>query len=194
MPYRKPHLSMAGMMHLHIRGVDQRWIFKYDHFKQELLRRLEQESKKHDVTILAYVVMDNHYHFIVQSVCSSVSKMMQTLNRCYSAYFNSVNGRLGTLYEGRYHSHTISSAGWAVNRSLYLHLNPVLPGMCTMPEGYRWSSARAYLGMELPPPWLRMEPILRLLSPDLTRAQQQYRRALERASVLGLRRPDVQPD
>jgi hypothetical protein len=39
-------------------------------------------------------------------------------------------------------------------------LNPVRAGTVAAPEAYRWSSLRATLGLDPPPPWLTVEPIL----------------------------------
>ena len=181
MPYRHPRPDVAGMLHLHTRGVDKRWIFEFDHFKKELLRFIEEGSDEDGVEVIAYAIMDNHFHLIVKGLGRDVGKMMQVVKRRYSAYYNSIHDRTGTLYEGRYHSHPIMSAGWALNRSLYLHLNPVVPGICAKAEDYAWSSARAYLGLDSTPSWLRKDEILRMLSADMSRAHQLYQAAMRKA-------------
>lgn len=187
MPYRNPRPSVAGMLHLHTRGVDKRWIFEFDHFKKELLRFIGEESVRYAIDVIAYVVMDNHFHLIVRGLSRDVSRMMQIVKRRYSAYYNSIHERTGTLYEGRFHSHSIITSGWALNRSLYLHLNPVVPGICETPEDYEWSSARAYLGLDRAPSWLHPDQILRMLSTDVARARQLYLTAIRKARVEALK-------
>ena len=49
-----------------------------------------------------YVLMDNHYHLIVQIVETNLSRGMQWLQTSYSMGFNRRHGRVGPLVQGRF--------------------------------------------------------------------------------------------
>ena len=40
----------------------------------------------------------------------------------------------------------LESPGWVVQKINYIHFNPVKNGLVDVPEAYRYSSARQYLG------------------------------------------------
>ena len=51
-----------------------------------------------------------------------------------------------------------------VKVSRYIHVNPVAAGLVDAPQTWRWSSAKAYLGLEPPVAWLQTEHVLSMFS------------------------------
>ena len=51
---------------------------------------------------IAYVLMDNHYHLILETPRGNLLKVMHGLNGGYTGYFNRKYGRSGHLFQGRY--------------------------------------------------------------------------------------------
>jgi putative transposase len=64
---RGPHLGVeGGVYHVMARGVERRAIFRDDTDRQNFLRPLEAVADEGDVTLFAYVLMDNHFHVVAR--------------------------------------------------------------------------------------------------------------------------------
>ena len=182
-PLRK--LVSDGWYHVFGRGWERRRIFADDHDRRHFLELFEGLAKTYRFRIHAFVLMDNHWHGILQTPDANLSQGMQWFNTSYSAWFNARHGRVGSLWQGRYRDVLIEDSAWAYELSVYVHLNPLrLAGLGLdkrgrMMEGqgyreptgeqsterlqalrnYRWSSYRAYAGYCAPPSWLTTQAL-----------------------------------
>ncbi len=91
---------------------------------------------------------------------------MQLLSGRFTRVTNVRSSRDGPLFRGRYYSVGINSDAHLVQACRYIHLNPVAARMTKSAEAWRWSSARAYVGQDAAPPWLKTEYILDLFGPS----------------------------
>jgi hypothetical protein len=145
--------------------------------------------------------MDNHYHLLLETREATLSRAMQWVGVSYTVWFNRRHHRVGHLFQGRFKAVALeASAGAEVSR--YLHLNPVrvgalrlgkaareraAVGMGEAPDAklvaerlkrlrsYRWSSYRAYAGLEQGPKWLASEAVLAMVG-GMPRERKQWRR------------------
>lgn len=145
---RLPRLTVAGYPHHVIqRGNNRQPIVKTDADREVLLELLGENAKKHQVSINAYVLMDNHFHLLLTpETGEGVPLMMQAVGRRYVRYFNALHHRTGTLWEGRYKSTLIQTDRYLLACMAYLDLNPVRAGMVGDPKQYAWSSHRHFIG------------------------------------------------
>jgi hypothetical protein len=82
-------------------------------------------TERFGVRFHAYVLMDNHYHLLIETPEANLSAAMQWLNVSYSVWFNRRHGRAGHLFQGRFQGLIIEDdAGWQ-EVARYVHLNPV---------------------------------------------------------------------
>lgn len=116
-----------GWYHVTARGIEQRPIFLGKGYHLHFLELLEEMSERYRVGVHAYVMMDNHYHLLIQTPDANTSQALQWLNVSYSAWFNAKRGgRVGHVFQGRFKSKLIDNNGsWLLIASTYLHLNPV---------------------------------------------------------------------
>jgi putative transposase len=78
------------------------------------------------VKVIAYCLMPNHFHFIVQQVQDGgISKFMQKLLTGYTMYFNKCYDRTGVLFQGVFKSKHIKDDSYLLQLSRYIHLNPI---------------------------------------------------------------------
>ena len=142
---RKPRFFLPNIpIHAIVRGNDRNNIFKEDADKATYLEIAKEASSAYDVAIHAYVLMDNHVHWLIScAVAENLSKFMQYLGRKYVPYFNHKYEKTGTLWEGRYKASLIDSDEYLFRCCQYIELNPVRAGMVSRPEHYVWSSYRA---------------------------------------------------
>lgn len=139
---RKPRLDLPGFpMHVVQRGNDRRACFLDDEDRFRYLHRLRICAARANVSIHAYVLMDNHVHLLATpAAASGVSRLLQGLGATYVRAFNDRHARTGTLWEGRFHACFVDSDTHLWNCHRYIELNPVRAGICGRPDDYRWSS------------------------------------------------------
>jgi len=192
--------------HITARGIERCPIFRDDHDRRHFLELLEGLRDRFRVRLLAYVLMGNHYHLLIELTETNLSEAIRWLNLSYSAWFNRRHGRAGYLFQGRFKSILVDPVSWGYGLSAYIHLNPVRTGRFGLgkkerrqdragvgaaPSGaqiklrlgtlrsYRWSSYRAYAGLASGPPWLESSPALNQGGGDPARQKQNYRRYVE---------------
>jgi len=173
--------------HVTSRGQERQTIFRDDRDRTHFLELLGTTVERYQVRIHAYVLMTNHYHLIVETPEANLSRAMQWLNVSYGVWFNRRHGRIGHLMQGRFKAIILENAGWGLEMSIYVHLNPVRvaglglskperkaesAGLSAPPSremvsrrlevlrGYVWSSYRAYAGYGKAPLWLERKTLL----------------------------------
>jgi putative transposase len=146
---RLPRLTLPGYPHHVIqRGNNRQPIFAATADYRQLLELLYENAKRFDVAIHAYVLMGNHFHLLATPETDiGLPRMMQAVGRGYVRYFNDLQGRSGTLWEGRYRSTLIQADRYLLACMAYIDLNPVRAGLAVEPADYPWSSHGHYVGL-----------------------------------------------
>lgn len=205
----------GGWYHMTARGNERRPIFRDDRDRAHFCNLLGEMVNRFRVRLHAFVLMDNHYHLMVELTEPNLSRLGQWLNVSYSVWFNRRHGRSGHLFQGRFKSVVVDPVPWGLELSRYVHLNPVrLGGMglgkvdrqkmrvgaVGAPEAaavkeriarlrrYRWSSYRAYVGLDRRPEWLECERVLELGGGKKQERFRKYREFVELAVRQGLER------
>ncbi|HUF17986.1 MAG TPA: transposase [Thermoanaerobaculia bacterium] len=165
----------GAVWHITSRGNERKNIFRSDADRRLFLEFLADAVRRYGWLVYSYVLMSNHYHFVVETPVPNLSRGMQWLNGKYAQRFNKRHKRVGHLFQGRF-------KGFLVEKDLYLNevlryvvLNPVRAGMVSRPEEYRWSSYRATAGYCASPGWLATDRVLDRIHPDHEQARQSYR-------------------
>ncbi|TSC52156.1 MAG: hypothetical protein LiPW41_367 [Parcubacteria group bacterium LiPW_41] len=176
--------------HLYNRGVDKRPIVRddHDHFRfihslfefnnenqsvPHLHRQLSEvgprtigrnrEPRKLLVDLIAFCLMDNHYHLMVrQRVDGGISKFVQKFGTGYTMYFNEKHERSGVLFQGKFKSVLVSDDSQFNFLPFYIHANPLDKKFkewrskemknpkqaIEFLKEYRWSSLPDYVGVK----------------------------------------------
>lgn len=151
---RLPRLTLAGYPH-HIiqRGNNGQPIFVTVADYQTLLDALHENAQKYKVAIHAYALMPNHFHLLTTpETADGLPQMMQAIGRRYVRWFNTAQGRTGTLWEGRYKSTVLDAKQYLLLCMVYLDLNPVRAGLVASAAevaDYTWSSYGHYIGQRV---------------------------------------------
>ena len=145
---RLPRLTLPGYPHHVIqRGNNRQAIFTSPADYQTLLDLLRINAEKFGVAIHAWVLMTNHFHLLATpQTADALPQMMQAVGRSYVRYFNDLQGRTGTLWEGRYKSTLIQTDRYLLACMAYIDLNPVRAGLVAQAADYAWSSHGHYIG------------------------------------------------
>src|SRR5689334_14813003 len=125
-PLRIEHLG--GWYHITGRGNERRAIYRENRDREHFCELLAELTRCFALRLHAYVLMDNHYHLMVELQELNLSRAIQWLNVSYSVWFNRRYGRSGHLFQGRFKSVIVNPEEWGLELSRYLHLNPVRVG------------------------------------------------------------------
>lgn len=156
---RLPRLTLPGYPH-HIiqRGNNRQGIFLAAADQAYLLELLQRAAREFDVAVHAYVLMGDHFQLLATPQTDrGLPLMMQAAGRSYVRYFNGLNQRSGTLWEGRYRSTLVQPDSYLLPCMIYMDLSPVRAGLAAEASAYRWSSHHHYAGLSAdklitPPP------------------------------------------
>ncbi|HMB81888.1 MAG TPA: transposase, partial [Vicinamibacterales bacterium] len=80
------------------RGNNKRVIYLDDRDRWFFCITLERVAAKYDWIVIAYCLMENHYHIVLRVDERGLSKGMCELNTAYAAHFNAVHGRINHLF------------------------------------------------------------------------------------------------
>ncbi len=74
--------------HVTCRGNERREIFRDDHERSAFLERLQSSLEVYALRLHAYVLMNNHFHLILQTPKANLSEFMRQFNVSYTGYHN----------------------------------------------------------------------------------------------------------
>lgn len=184
---RNVEISEGELYHVFNRGTEKRKIFlnkkDYERFlvnlvlfnteeitvsnisRYDLVGSFEIIPEKALVKIHAFVLLPNHFHFILEPlVKDGISRLMHRLEMGYAKYFNKFYSRSGNLFQGAYKIVHVDNDAYFNYLPLYIHLNPLdlSPTEINWKEkgikdkkeavkflkGYPWSSLSSHLGIK----------------------------------------------
>ncbi|MGH4120278.1 transposase [Clostridium sp.] len=134
----------GAVYHIYQRGNNKEFIFEDDNIKTFILKYLKEYNKKFDYELLAYVIMDNHYHFLIKTNKTDISTIMFFINNLLGKYVNTKLGRTGHAFDSRYRCKLVETDAYLIWLLRYIHRNPVKAHICNDINEYRWSSHYFY--------------------------------------------------
>jgi REP element-mobilizing transposase RayT len=161
--------------HVTSRGNNREDIYRDDEDRLMFLSIFVEAVRRFRWIVHAYTLMTNHYHLVIETPETTLSRGMKWMNGKYAQWFNRRHGRCGHLFQGRFKGFLVEKQGYLLTLIRYVALNPVRARMVERPEQYHWSSYRATAGLEAAPPWLTTEWALTPFGRDLIIQQQGYR-------------------
>lgn len=138
---RKNRIIFEGAIyHVYQRGNNHEHVFQSSRHKEFLIKQIKEYNKVFDFQLLAYVIMDNHYHLLIRTNKTPISDIMFNINNVLGKYINRELGRTGHAFEGRYNSILVDSDAYLIWLLRYIHRNPLRACICSSLDEYRWSS------------------------------------------------------
>ena len=142
---RRARATYQGAYH-HImnRGIRDIDIFSDMELRDNFIKLLGEKSGKLKIKLLAYCLMNNHYHLILQNSSNKLSEFMKQLNGHFGIIYSKTAGSKGYVFQGRYKSTLIQEGAYLQMAIAYVLLNPVRAGIADNPYKYKWSSITDY--------------------------------------------------
>jgi REP element-mobilizing transposase RayT len=133
--------------HVGTRGNNRRDIYTDLTSRLLFLLMLQGRAKDDGWTVLAYCLMNNHYHLVLRLGPGGLSRGMQALNGGYAATFNAREGRRDHLFGRRFWSRRLDAVGDLLATCAYVDRNPTR-SFGISPADWEWSGHRAAAGLE----------------------------------------------
>jgi putative transposase len=134
----------GAVYHVIQRSSNREVIFGKVSDKDYFIDLLAGYKKKLGFRLFGFVLMDNHYHLLLQTGAIPLSKIMQRINLRYSKFYNQKYNRHGHVFGGRYKAGLVQDESYLFAILRYIHQNPVQAGICKQVNDYEWSSDPAY--------------------------------------------------
>ena len=153
---RGPRVDFSGAVHhVYARGIEKRPIYLDDVDRKSFLDRIGKNLPKWGMRCIAWSLMPNHFHLLLQSDKGYLPSFMHCLLTGYSMRFNERHHRVGHLFQNRYKSPVVCKDGYFRDVVRYIHLNPVRSEIVrSIPElgEYPWTGHR-HIIRGCPPAW-----------------------------------------
>lgn len=148
--------------HYHVtsKGLNERAVFLDDEDRAVFLNVVESVVTRFGWLMHSYVLMDNHYHLVVEVPEANLSKGMRQLNGVYTQHFNRRHETEGSLFQGRFRSVLFEPKGYLLPLCRHVVLNPVRVKKTQSAHAWRWSSYRATAGTVKTPTLLHTDAVL----------------------------------
>src|SRR5438552_1576101 len=122
---RPPRLEIPeATYHVSARGNERSSIYWDDGDRHHFLELLADGGEGFRWRILAYWLMTNHYHLLVQIPEANLARGMRQLNGVYAQGFNRRHGRVGHLFQGRYGARLVQADEHLRAAARYIVRNP----------------------------------------------------------------------
>ena len=136
-------------------------LLKPDKYKEIIINSLQYLTANKQITLYAFVIMNNHIHLIWQVLSGNTPEKVQQSFMKYTAQqikFDLVEHHPRVLEQFRVNAKDRTCQFWERNslgielrttkvfmqKLEYIHWNPVKAGFCSLPEEFYFSSARYY--------------------------------------------------
>ena len=135
------------------RGAVKQTIFISDDDRREYLARLGKVVEFMSWHCLAFCLMGNHMHLLVETPAPNLGAGMCRLHGPYAQAFNRRHEKSGHVFGARFDSKLMKNDVQLWMTTNYIVQNPVRAGLCRRPEAWPWSS-HAHVTSGTWPSWL----------------------------------------
>jgi putative transposase len=178
----------GAFYHITCRGNERKVIFSDQNDQDTFLEKLSLSLEIFNVSLLAYVLMPNHFHLLLTTPEGNLSEFMRHFNISYTSAFNRRHKRVGHLYQGRYKAFVIHADNYLLEVSRYIHLNPIrIKILRKEPFKKIWerlvkhkgSSLPGYLTLKKSNDFMDYGALLGYMEGDNRRGREKYRKFLQ---------------
>lgn len=161
---RRLRFSLQGTaFHVMNRAVRRTVLFKVERDYDAFLEIVREGLSEHNIKIIAYEVMPNHWHFVITcDRIEEVSRWLHWVTATHAIRWNLARGWRGSgaVYQGRFKAVPIQRETSLVRVCRYVERNALRKGLVNAAEHWKWGSLYATCENCHPIPLSRW-PILR---------------------------------
>ncbi len=157
------------------KGLNDKSVFRDKEDRAVFLNVLSGVVSRFGWMLHSYVMMDSHYHLVVECPQANLSKGMRQLNGVYTQHFNRRHIEDGPLFQGRFRSVLFEAENYLLPLCRHVVLNPVRVSASASAQQYKWSSHKAMAGQAKAPEFLSTEKVLGQFGKRAKENQRKYR-------------------
>ena len=147
---RLARLDTPGLLqHVMARGIERRKTFRDDKDRKSFLERFAIILEETQTQCYAWSLIPNHFHLLLRTGPTPLSKVMRRLMTGYAVTFNKRHKRSGHLFQNRYKSVACEEDPYLLELIRYIHIKPLRTGLVKdlkELDRYPWTGHSAILG------------------------------------------------
>ena len=174
--------SPGGYFHVAARGNNRQPIFD-DELRVLFLRETERAARRHEWLVLAWALMSNHFHLVIQTRTGVLSAGMCELNARFARVSNARFGRMNHCFGQRFWSTHLETDRHLLESIRYSLWNPVRAGIVDDPRDSGWTSFRESVGLEHPSGLLAHRALLEHFGSDAVPSRRAFSRYVSEGRV-----------
>jgi len=109
-----------------------------------LFRAVRKAKRKSRFTVVAWVVLPDHFHAIIDSPDGDISAIVQRIKLSFALQWRRLSKADGGIWQHRYWDHIIRSEEDMARHVDYVHINPVKHGLVGSTKQWRFSSFHGF--------------------------------------------------
>src|SRR5574340_609124 len=143
----RPPYQPGQYYHFYNRGRSRLNIFLEPENYIFVIQKIVNTTKKYNLTMIAYCLMPNHYHFLVRQDGNYPAGLLpQSVFNRYSKAFNLRYAHHGTLFESPYKVKPIEKDTHLLHLCRYIHGNPQKDGVVNQVDEWPFSNYLEWIG------------------------------------------------
>jgi len=147
MPSKRPEYLPGQYYHFYNRGAHRVSLFREEDNYLFVLRQIKAYSRSLRLTLVAYCLLPNHYHWLVrQDGEEPAGRLPQRVFNSYVKAYNKRYDHSGTLFEGNYQVKVVERPAYLLHLCRYIHANPVIHGLVDDVVGWPYSNYPEWIG------------------------------------------------
>lgn len=131
------------VFHVINRAIRKQQLFAQPCDYSAFVRSAVEAHSRFPVSVLAYCVMPNHFHFVIQPYEDhQLSKFMARLEATHAKRWHANRGTTGTgaVYQGRFRAFPVQTEDYFYRVCRYVEANALRAGLVRRAEDWPWSS------------------------------------------------------
>ncbi len=142
MPRKRTALQNEYPYHVSARTNNREWFNLPMRVVWEIyVNEVKETSLRYGFISHAFVLMNNHFHWLVSTPNSNLGEGMRYFMTETSRKIARACGRINKIYGARYKPTLIRSDGHYMNAFRYVYQNPLRAKICNSVDEYPWSTA-----------------------------------------------------
>jgi REP element-mobilizing transposase RayT len=178
---RRPRVFVeGGIYHVYNRFARGADLFAEPEEAIQFLEILRKARDRDGLTVLAWCLMSNHYHLALRTSAVPLARTMGYVQSRFGQGYNRRHRSSGPRWQSRYKARMVEDAQYLDYLIVYIHLNPVFPGLVNDPAEHAFSGHRELLG-KVKQPLIDVDGVLAGYGDTVRTARRAYVKALKGA-------------
>ena len=140
MARRKRVNSETGVQNIGLKAHSGKDVFNDAEDRAKFRECLAHACEKYGLNLLAFTLMSNHLHLIIEGEIKDLARAFQSLGSTFVRWHNEKYEETGTIWSERYWTKPVQTQNQLINALVYAYRNPVRAGVVGDARDCDWTS------------------------------------------------------